>query len=210
MGALSYLITELFGVRPRINLPYVGCGQQYFTYSNKTINELVDRLLDNQIILIHNGKAEIGPRALGNRSFIARPDSINIKEILSENIKRREDYRPLAPTVLEDKVSLYFIKPSNSPYMLHQFSVKDTAKNLLGGCIHQDGSSRVQTLNREDNRFLYDLIKMFGDKTEVYALINTSLNLKGEPISNMIEHTLGISKKIKHPHLIVYNGEIIE
>lgn len=210
LGALSYLITEIFGLRPKVKLPYLGYGEQTFKYSKETVNEIVDRILNNQIILMHNGKAEIGPRALGNRSFLARPDDIKIKEVLSQGIKGREDYRPLAPVVLEDKVHLYFIGPDRSPYMLYQYYLKDSIINLLAGCIHYDGTVRVQSLNKEYNKFLYEIIKRFGEKTGIYALINTSLNLKGEPITNTLGDTLNISKKIKSNHTIVYNGDIIK
>lgn len=210
LGALAYLITELFGRRPKVRLPYLGYGEPNFAYSKSVIGKIVDNLLDDQIILIHNSKAEIGPRALGNRSFLARPDRPKVKKILGQEIKKRENYQPLALTVPENKVHEYFIGPNQSPYMLHQYFIKEGKKNLLIGTVHHNNTSRVQTLNRETNTFLYDLIKRFGERTGIYALINTSLNLKGEPISNAVEDTLNISKKIKYKHRIVYNGGIVK
>ena len=94
--------------------------------------------------------------------------------------------------------------------MLYQYRIKPDVKNLLRGAIHHDNTARVQTLDKNKNKFLYDLIKRFGERTGAYALINTSLNLKGESISNTLEDTLNISDRITYSHRIVYNGSIIE
>ena len=210
LGAISYLITELFGTRPNMELPFVGIGRAHFSFSQKNIDELVDNLLDNQIIIVHNSKAEIGPRALGNRSFIARPDSMEVKEILNHQIKAREDYRPLAPMVLEEKVHEYFIGPNKSPFMLDQYEVRRNVRALIEGVIHRNNTARAQTVTRKHNPFMYDLIKRFGERTGIYVLVNTSLNLKGEPISNTIEQTMSISSKIKQSHKVVYNGVVVK
>lgn len=209
LGVISYLITELFGRRPKVRLPYLGCGQPDFSFSEEILDELVDSLVNGQVLIIHNSKAEIGPRALGNRSFLARPDRMEIKEMITQRIKGRENYRPLAPVVLEKKVHEYFIGPDQSPYMLYQYDVDDSARMLVRGVVHHNNTTRVQTINTANNIFLYNLIRRFGERTGIYALINTSLNLRGEPISNTLKDTLNISKRITPNHRIVYNGEII-
>lgn len=208
-GALSYLIAEVFDKRPNVKLPYLGYGQEDFDFSEDTINMLVEHLLNNEIILVHNSKAEIGPRALGNRSIITRPDSGKIKAIVSEKIKQRETYRPLAPIVLESKVHEYFSGPKKSPYMLDQYQINNQGY-LLEGCKHIDNTARAQTISKKDNLFIYNLLKKFGERTGIYVLINTSLNMKGVPISNAIGNTLNISKQIKYNHKVVYNGRIIK
>ncbi len=210
LGAIAYLIAETFKKRPIINLPYIGYGDSSFSYSHQTIKRLVDALLNNEILLIHNHKAEIGPRSLGNRSFFARPDSMNVKKILSQEIKKRESYRPVAPITLEEKVHTYFYGPKRSPYMLDQYKIKPGVSNKIIGSVHYDGTARVQTVSRKDNPFIYDLIKSFGKKSGKYVLLNTSLNLQGEPIANIKEDTLDISKRIEQKHKIVYNGKIIK
>jgi carbamoyltransferase len=210
LGAVSFLIAELFHKFPEVGLPYVGYGKSTIEFSESTFEELVDSLLEGQLILIHNSKAEIGPRALGNRSFIARPDSLVLKEILSQKVKGREDYRPLAPIVLEEKVHEYFIGPKRSPFMLDQYKVRDDIKDRVIGTVHKDNTVRAQTVGQDDNLFLYSLLKKFGERTGTYVLINTSLNLKGEPIANQIEDTLNISKRMNIPHKIVYNGSILK
>ena len=161
-------------------------------------------------MILHNGKSEVGPRALGNRSFVARPDKIEVKRKLSEKIKQRESYRPVAPVVLQDKVHDYFTGEKSSPFMLYKYDVKPIVRNKIEGAIHIDGSARVQTVSKDTNRYLYDLIEAFGNHTGIYMLLNTSLNLKGNPISNTIEDSLGIYSKIESPKCLVFDGNLIE
>jgi carbamoyltransferase len=207
LGALCYLISEITGQKPEVKLPYLGMGEEKISYDNSDIEKATETLLSDGIVIIHNGKAEIGPRALGNRSLITRPDKIEIKKKLSENIKQRESYRPIAPVVLEDKVNDYFVGPKISPFMLYKYNVIDSIKEKITGAVHNDGSARVQTVNRNDNSFLYDLIKSFGNKTGIYVLLNTSLNLKGNPIANTLEDSVEIYDKIEGNKILVYNGK---
>lgn len=209
LGALVYLMAEIYGRRPEVKLPYLGFGEEQFDYSEKTIDEIVDKLIEDEVILLHNGQAEIGPRALGNRSFIARPDKAQIKKVVSEEIKSRENYRPLAPVVVEARVHEYYEGPTSSPFMLQQYAVIEDTRDLVVAGVHRNNTARVQTVIKSDNKFLYDLLRRFGERTGIYVLVNTSLNLRGDPISNTIEDTLAISRKISHPHTVVYNGEIL-
>ena len=208
LGSLCILIVEVLKVRPHVNLPYLGMGDGQFTYTSDSIDKIVDVLLKDGVVILHNGQAEVGPRALGNRSLIVRPDKIEAKQKLSEKIKQREGYRPVAPVVLEEKVHEYFIGPATSSFMLYKYKVIQSAKEKIRGAVHYDNSARVQTINREINPFLYDLIKRFGERTGVYVLLNTSLNLKGDPLSNSIENSIEIYSKIEGPKILVYNGDI--
>lgn len=210
LGALCLLINTVLKIRPEIHFPYLGEGAENFEYTSETLDQAVDLLLKDGILILHNGKSEIGPRALGNRSFIARPDSLEVKKKLSEKIKERESYRPVAPIVLEDKVNEYFIGPKESPYMLHRYEIVESQKNKIIGAVHIDNSARAQTITRTMNPFLYDLIKRFGDRTGIYVVLNTSLNLKGEPITNTIEQSLAIYEKIDDPKIIIHNGVILK
>lgn len=211
LGSLVYMMTQVNGRRPLVKLPFLGKGATHYSYDGKTMKILAQALIDDQIVLVHNSQAEIGPRALGNRSFIVRPDSVEMKRVLSQEIKQREAYRPLAPIVTEDKMGDYFIGPGSSPFMLHQYSVKPDRTSQVQGGIHKDGTSRVQTVTRTENAFMYDLIKSFGEMSGIApVLLNTSLNLHGEPISNDLEDTLSISTRVNYPHKIVYNGGIIK
>ncbi len=210
LGAICILISQILKKRPSAKLPYLGTGKNEFEYNDDAINNALSILLNDGVAIIHNGKSEVGPRALGNRSFIARPDKIEVKEKLSEGIKQRENYRPVAPVVLQDKVHDYFVGTDFSPFMLYKYEVKETAKEKIKGAIHCDGSARVQTVDRANNKFLYDLIKAFGNQTGIYMLLNTSLNLKGNPISNTIEDSLEIYSKIETPKCLVFDGKVIK
>lgn len=208
LGALSILVCEVLGVRPAIKLPYLGMGKRNFSYKKETISKAVNILLKDGVVILHNGQAEIGPRALGNRSFIARADSLEIKKKLSEQIKQRESYRPVAPVVQEEKVHEYFSGPDTSPFMLYKYDVlKSKAKQIIGA-VHHDHSARTQTITHDSNPFLYDLIMEFGNKTGIYVLLNTSLNLQGDPIANSIEDSLEIYNKISGPKILIYDGSI--
>jgi carbamoyltransferase len=170
----------------------------------------VDILLKDGVLILHNGKSEVGPRALGDRSFIARPDKLEVKKKLSEKIKQREPYRPVAPVVLEEKTREYFTGPEQSPFMLYRYEVVGSQAEKIIGAVHIDNSARVQTINRDANPFLYDLVKAFGDRTGIYVVLNTSLNLKGEPLTNKIQESLDIYENIDGPKGIIYDGELIK
>ncbi len=208
LGAVCVLISQILNMRPFVNLPYLGMGENKVIYDSGSIDNVVDVLLDDGIAILHNDQAEIGPRALGNRSLIARPDKIEVKQKLSEKIKQRENYRPVSPVTLEERVHEYFIGPATSPFMLYKYDVIKSAQEKIKGGVHYDGSARVQTINRKKNPFLYDLIKRFGDRTGTYVLLNTSLNLKGDPIANTIDDSLKIYDEIEGPRIIIYNGNI--
>lgn len=157
--------------------PYLGhnIGNDY------PVDEIVNGLLQNEIVAVANGRAEFGPRALGNRSILADPRNPEIKDKVNL-IKKRELFRPFAPVVLEEYASEWFDMNFTSPYM--QYAVKCKRPDLIPSVVHKDGTSRVQTVNREQHKGLYDVIKKFYDKTGVPVLLNTSLNIKGQPLLN--------------------------
>jgi carbamoyltransferase len=127
------------------------------------------------------GRMEWGPRALGNRSILADPRGKDMQDIVNLKIKFRESFRPFAPTVLVDKASEYFELDCQSPYMLLVTQVRED-KRVVPAVTHVDGSARVQTISKEDNPLYYDLIKEFYKLTGVPVVINTSFNVRGEPI----------------------------
>lgn len=144
------------------------------------IGAAVDALCNGDIIGVAQGKAEFGPRALGNRSIIADPRGGTIKDRVND-IKKRQRFRPFAPIVLEHLASQYFDMPvETSPYM--QFTARCLRPDLFPAICHVDGSSRVQTLNRDQNPLMYELLNQFYKKTGCPILLNTSLNIKGEPL----------------------------
>ena len=133
---------------------------------------------------VASGRAEFGPRALGNRSLLADPRGPEVKELVNK-IKRRQEFRPFAPVILEEDVHEYFDLPKgivNTPYM--QFTAACTAGKDFPAIIHHDGTSRVQTVSEKQNSGLYNLLKEWKKKTGCPMLLNTSLNIKGEPMVN--------------------------
>ena len=157
---------------------YLGHDMGYHN-SNK---EIVDYLLENKICGLARGRAEYGPRALGNRSLIADPRGPDVKDRLNA-IKKREDFRPFAPAVLAEHARDIFEMPTElTPYM--QYAVKCKRPDLYPAIVHLDGTSRVQTVTQEDNPEFYNLLKEWHKTTGCPLLVNTSLNIKGEPIVN--------------------------
>ncbi len=152
-------------------------------YSNNDLTELVANFLaDKKIIGWFQGKMEFGPRALGHRSILASPLYADMKSHVNLKIKFREGFRPFAPIVLEEKKDAWFLNAKESKYML--FTFESDKKKEIPSCIHEDNSARVQTLDKKDNQMLHQLISDFETKTNCPVLINTSFNVRGEPIVN--------------------------
>jgi carbamoyltransferase len=159
-------------------------------------------LAEEKIVGWFNGRMEFGPRALGARSILGDPRSPRMQAQMNIKIKFREGFRPFAPSVLRERVSEYFEMDCDSPYMLlvapvkreRQIAMTDSQRTLWGidqlnvprsdlpAITHIDYSARVQTVNREDNPDYYDLIKAFERQTGCGVVVNTSFNVRGEPI----------------------------
>jgi carbamoyltransferase len=143
----------------------------------------VARLLaEDNVIGWFQGRMEFGPRALGARSILANPIAPTMKDTLNAKIKHRELFRPFAPSVLEDAASTFFELEGPSPFMLFVARVREDKRHLLPAITHVDGTARVQTVNRQDQPLYYALIQEFGRLTGVPVLVNTSFNVRGEPI----------------------------
>ncbi len=148
------------------------------------IDRIIKELEENKMCGVANGRAEFGPRALGNRSFLADPRGPEVKDLVNQ-IKRRQKFRPFAPAILEEDVHEYFRLPKavqNTPYM--QFTAACVRGKDFPAIIHHDGTSRVQTVRKTDNPGFYELLKTWKKKTGCPILLNTSLNIKGQPIVN--------------------------
>jgi carbamoyltransferase len=146
-------------------------------------DHVADRLVRNEIIGWAQGRMEFGPRALGNRSLLANPANPLAKDTLNSKAKKREHFRPYAPSVLAEECSAWFdIK--TSPHMLIEASVLPDCRARVPGVVHYDGTSRPQTVTRLDNERYYRLINTFYAKTGIPMLLNTSLNGHGETIVN--------------------------
>jgi carbamoyltransferase len=143
--------------------------------------ETADLLVRDRVIGWFQGRMEFGPRALGARSILASPIHAEMQARLNE-IKDREDFRPVAPVVLEEEAGEWFENAGQSPFMLFVFDVKPDKADRIPAVRHVDGTARIQTINRGQNPRYYDLLKAFQKRTEVPVLVNTSFNTRGEPI----------------------------
>jgi len=156
-------------------------------YGAYPVQQLITALTTDKIVGVANGRAEFGPRALGNRSLLADPRGPEIKDKVNE-IKRRQQFRPFAPVILEEHVSTYFEMPvgfSVSPYM--QVTAKCKFPELFPAIVHVDGTSRVQTVPRDCRSGIRQLLEKWYTLTNCPMLLNTSLNIRGEPMVNTRE-----------------------
>lgn len=146
-------------------------------------------LAEGHILGWFQGRSESGPRSLGNRSILSRPDMPGVKDRLNAQIKFRESFRPYGCSTLHEKSHLYFECPENfnNPYMSFATNVKPDYRTALQEVTHVDGTSRMQTVRSSQNKLFYQLITEFGNKTNLYVLLNTSLNIMGEPIIETLE-----------------------
>jgi carbamoyltransferase len=164
-------------------------GEQVF--ENVDARVPVELLRAGHIVALYQGKAEAGPRALGNRSILFDPRAKNGKELVNL-VKRREYFRPFAATVLYEQVHNWFDMAGidESPFMMYAVQAKDGVKDKVPSVIHVDNTCRVQTLKEEQNPVFYKMIKLFYEKTGVPMLFNTSFNLAGDPIVETVEQAI--------------------
>lgn len=142
-------------------------------------SEIAKLLQENNLpVLLLQENAELGPRALGNRSILSSPFSPQMKEQLN-SIKFRESYRPIAPVCMEEFSSHIFEPGGYDPFMLFDHRVKDCWRDKIPAVVHNDGTARLQTVNREDNPVLYEILSHFNQLTGIPVLCNTSANFKG-------------------------------
>jgi carbamoyltransferase len=146
-------------------------------------DKVTDCLIGGGVVGWFTGRAEFGPRALGGRSIIADPRRADAKEILNVKIKRRESFRPFAPSILREYVSEYFEQTDEVPFMEKVFPVKESRRKEIPAVTHVDGTGRLQTVDKEVSPRYYNLIETFRKKTGIPILLNTSFN-ENEPIVN--------------------------
>jgi len=147
------------------------------------VGETADILASNRVIGWYQGRTEFGPRALGARSILASPIDPDMQARLNE-IKDREDFRPVAPVVMEEYANEWFVDGAAAPFMLFIFDVRSAKEKQIPAVRHADGTARVQTVNRSQHALYYDLIDAFRQRTGVPVLVNTSFNTRGEPMVN--------------------------
>ncbi len=178
LGAILYHFPHI-----KCDYPFLGRGFGDVNADNKQlVNQVVSDLLEHKIIAWYQGRSEAGARSLGHRSFLALPDSLQIKKRLSEEVKKREPYRPVAGMLPEEDLTKFFDTVHPSPFMTFAPRVKPGMANRIPAIVHADGTSRIQTLAQKDNPVLHEILKRVGQATGTSVLMNTSFNVAGEPI----------------------------
>lgn len=197
LGAILYRYPKI-----KCNYPYLGRGKEAnYLYDEEVINDL----LDGKIISWFQGRGEIGARALGHRSFMGIPTSKQMKVKISEKVKRREAYRPVAAIIPEHLIFKYFHQCYPSPYMTFSAKAKAITKRIAPAIIHVDGTTMIQTINQFDNPVLYSILMKLDKKIGVPILMNTSFNIREEPIVDTEADAILTHKKSKADELYI-NG----
>ncbi len=146
------------------------------------VGEVASHLAKNRIVGWFQGRMEAGPRALGNRSILMSPLRAEHKDVINSCVKYREAFRPFCPSLLAQRSDDYFVGAREEPFMITSFDVRPEKRDLIPAVVHTDHTARPQTVRREDNPLYYDLIERFGELTGEPILLNTSFNVRGEPI----------------------------
>ncbi len=204
IGAAAFVAYSLYNQSPRYVMQHAYFGPsydsatirsfldksnivyKYYPDEHKLLAETARLLSTNHVIGWFQGRMEFGPRALGGRSILSNPCNPKMKDILNLKVKHREAFRPFAPVVCYEDARTYFECDKELPlptdFMLMVYPIKKDKQQLLPAVTHVDGSGRLQTIRREHNSRYYDLIKLFGKLSGVPILVNTSFNIRGEPI----------------------------
>lgn len=174
-------------------------------FKEVSFDELVTDLIDGKIIGVARGRSEHGPRALGNRSIICNPMITDMKDILNAKVKYRESYRPFAPVVRLEDVNTYFEWETESRWMTFCPVVRSEWREKLTAITHVDNTARVQTVTKQQNEWLYNLLTLFAEKAGVGILLNTSFNVNGKPILSTLSDAFEIFNKTQLDGLIIEN-----
>ena len=171
---------------------------------DELFEQVAEKLVNGYVIGWFQGRAEFGSRALGNRSIIVDPRRTDAKDLLNRKIKRRESFRPFAPSILKEAVSNYFVQHDNVPFMEKVFDIKKDKHTEIPAVTHIDGTGRLQSVDAEISPRYHKLISKFAEKTGVPILLNTSFN-ENEPIVNKPEEALDCFLRTNMDMLVMEN-----
>lgn len=176
----SYLGPEFSDGRIEASLKSAGIKYQKLE-RGPLLDRVAERIAAGDVVGWFQGRMEWGPRALGNRSIVAHPGRPDMKDILNARIKRREWFRPFAPSILEERQAEYFEHDHPSPFMLHVYKIRPEKREQLCAVNHVDDTGRLQSVSQDENPLYYDLIRAFERRTGIPVVLNTSFN-ENEPI----------------------------
>lgn len=154
-----------------------------YQHVNDPAAAAVERILEGKIVGWFQGRMEYGPRALGARSLLADPRDPTIKDVINAKVKFREEFRPIAPSVLHEAGPDWFLNYADSPYMTQTFTASERARHQAAAIVHEDGTCRIQSVHRETNPLYHRLIELFAARTGVPMVVNTSLNAYNDPMA---------------------------
>ena len=167
-------------------------------------DKITNKLIEPGVVGWFSGRAEFGPRALGARSILADPRNANAKELLNLKIKKRESFRPFAPSIMEEYTGEYFTCIASVPFMERVYPIKEEKRALIPAVTHVDGTGRLQTVSKSLNSRFYNLIDVFREKTGIPILLNTSFN-ENEPIVNTPAEALDCFLRTQMDMLVLEN-----
>jgi carbamoyltransferase len=219
LGAALYVYHVLLGQPRKFVMEHAYWGKGYSTdevkaaiqamgWKHERIDDperqaeiMVDDMLTGKVIALFQGRFEWGPRALGNRSILADPRNAEMKDIVNARIKFREPFRPFAPVVLEERAPEYYADLGDPArhyplrYMLMVYKTLDGQGKKIQAVTHEGGSGRMQTVRRDWNPLYHRVVELFSEATGVPVLLNTSFNLRGEPIVNTPSNAINTFSK---------------
>ncbi len=180
-------------------------GLVEFSKMKDTAGTVAGLLANGSVVGWVQGRSEFGPRALGNRSILADPRPSENRRIINAMVKKREGYRPFAPSVLAEHAHEYFEVPAgnNFPHMVFVVNVREEMRSLLGAVTHVDGTARIQTVSKEDNPRYWNVISAFRDITGIPIVLNTSFNNNVEPIIDSVADALSCFLTTRLDYLVV-------
>ncbi len=207
IGAATYIYNSIFGKKRIYEQKHAYLGPSYsteeikkfleehkvkyleFKDSKELIKKTADMLYKDNVVGWFQGRMEFGPRALGSRSILSNACNPKMKDILNAKVKHREMFRPFAPVVTKEDAKKYFeLNREEVPFMLFVYPIKEKYHKIIPSVTHVDGTGRLQTVSKEQNEIYYSVIKEFEKQSRIPILINTSFNIRGEPIVCNPEH----------------------
>jgi carbamoyltransferase len=191
----------------RLEIARAGCAVDHIPDEAELCRRAAAAIAEGQVIGWFDGRMEWGPRALGNRSILCDPRRADMKALLNAKIKRRESFRPFAPSVLEEAVFEWFEEDDAVPFMMQVFQVREEKRKLIPAVTHVDGSGRLQTVSARTNQRYHRLIEAFRAVTGVPMVLNTSFN-ENEPVVCKPEEALDCFLRTKMDLLLLENTVI--
>lgn len=203
------LVYAGFDILDRENIDTYLVKNKYHT-EEMTVGKIVELISDGKIGGIVQGYSEVGPRALGNRSIICDPSFKDMKDTLNNKVKFREWYRPFAPVCRDEDKDLYFDDAVDSHYMSYAPHVKEEYRTKLPSITHNDGTARLQTVNKNQHELFYSILSHMKSAGKIPVILNTSFNIKGKPILTRVKDAFDVLENTELDFLVIENTLVLK